>query len=806
MLFETVAINLRFAARRLLRTPMFMLGVVTIMAIGIGANTAVFTALDQTVIRPLPFRAPDRLMMLWEDFSALGRQPKNRVSPATFLDWRALNRSFDAVGAFALDTRTLTGTGAPRDIDGARVTSNLIPLLGVGPLLGRTFSADEESQSSGPVVLSHRLWHGAYGGDPAIVGQPILMNGQSRLVIGVMPRGFDFPDRDSADYWLPLGLSPQLLTRRSSHFLKVVGRLSSDRTLAQAQADMTAIAVQLAREYPSSNAQVGITVVPLKDEIVGQTRTAFTILIAAAACVLLIACANVAHLLLARASARRTEMAVRTALGASPWRLVSEVLTESTLLALLGALGGLVVARWSLAALQQMVPPALAGFVELHLDQRVLVFTATITAGASLLFGLAPAWPLARATPLDARGVIGDGHRRTRNVLIVLEVTLSFVLVVGAGLLVRTLWHLRAIDPGFRSGGMLTATVTVPLPKYQDSERRSRFYTEALARIRTIPGVTMAGATSDLPYTSRGNTMALQIEGQPQPPGVIQDALFRLVSVDYLQTIGARLVQGRFLEADDRADSASVVVVNETLAREYWPGQSPLGHRIDTGTGDGSPRWMTIVGVVADVRERGLDLAMKPGVYVPYTQTAITFFQPSELAVRTTREPLTISKEVQEAVWSVDRDQPISSLRTMDDIVDAELANRTQILELLGTFAVLAVVLAGFGVYAVLSLVVSQRTREIGLRLAIGARRADIVAGVLAHVGRLIAMALVAGIAAGIATTRLLSSLLYGVTPLDWRTFAAVALFLVLIAVLAALVPTRRAATVDPVTALRSDS
>src|SRR5215831_15184205 len=540
--------------------------------------------------------------------------------------------------------------------------------------------------------------------------------------------------------------------------------------------------------------------------MVGDTRTAFVILIAAAACVLLIACANVAHLLLARASARRADVAVRMALGASPGRLVGEILTESTLLAVLGAIGGLVVARWSLAALQQMVPSGLAGVVDLHLDPRVLAFTATLTMGSSILFGLAPAWQLSRLAQLGTRGVIGHRRRGTRSALVVLEVAVSFVLVVGAGLLVRTLWHLRAVDPGFRPAGMLTATVSVPLPKYQDSDRRSRFYNDALARIRTIPGVTMTGATSDLPYTSRGNTMALQVEGQPASDGVIQDALFRLVSVEYLQTIGARLVQGRFLDAGDRADSTPVVVVNESLARQYWPAQSAIGRRVDTGTGDGSARWMTVVGVVADVRERGLDLAMKPGVYVPYTQTAMTFFQPSELAIRTTREPMTIAKEVQEAVWSVDRDQPIANLRTMDDIVEVELANRTQMLKLLGTFAALAVVLAAFGVYAVLSLVVSQRTREIGLRLAVGARRADIVADVLAQVGRLTAAALVAGVVAGIATTRLLSSLLYGITPLDWKTFAAVALLLTLISLLAALVPTRRAASVDPIIALRGDS
>jgi predicted permease len=652
-------------------------------------------------------------------------------------------------------------------------------------------------------VLSYRLWQALYGGDPAVVGQTILMSGQSRQVVGVMPRGFDFPDRET-DYWLPLGLSPQLLTRRNSHFLKVVGRLSVDRALAQAQADMTAIAAQLAREYPSSNAHVGITIVTLKDEMIGETRTAFTILIAAAACVLLLTCANVAHLLFARVTARRADVAVRMALGASPRRLLGEVVTESTLLAVLGAGGGLLVARWSLATLQRMVPSALSGFVDLHVDARVLAFTAAITMASIILFGMAPASQLAHAA-LDSRGAIGGRHRRAGNLLIILEVAVSFVLLVGAGLLVRTLWHLRAVDPGFRSGGMLTATVTVPLPKYQDSERRGRFYTDTLGRIRMIPGVTMAGAASDLPYTSRGNTMSVAVEGQPAPAGVMEDALFRLVSVEYLQTIGARLVHGRFLDAGDRADSTPVVVVNETFARRYWPAQSALGHRIDTGTGDRTPQWMTIVGVVADVRERGLDLAMKPGVYVPYQQTAITFFQPSELAIRTTREPMTIAKEVQQAVWSVDRDQPVSNFRTMADIVDAELANRTQVLELLGTFAALAVLLAAFGVYAVLSLVVSQRTREIGLRLAVGARRVDIVVSVIGDVGRLTATALAAGTAAGIATTRLLSSLLYGVTPLDWRTFAAVALLLTFISLLAAFVPTRRAAAVDPIIALRGD-
>ena len=772
------------------------------MALGIGANAAIFTALDQTVIRPLPYRDPDRLVMVWEDYSAFG-VPKQRVSPATFLDWRRRTQTFAELAAYGAVTRNLLGTGAPEEVIGQRVTANLIPMLGVRPLVGRSFTPDEEEPEVRAVVLSYRLWKRKFAGDRELVGKTILMDGTAFAVIGVMPPGFDFPDRQT-EYWAPFGLSPQLLSRRNSHFLKVVGRLKPDRDVAAAQGDMKRVAGELAAEYPASNASVGITIVPLKDEMMGPSYVTFVILVGASACVLLVGCANVANLLLARASSRRRDVAVRLALGASPLRVIAGLLTENLLLSAAGGGLGLLIARWSLPVLQRMVPRSLAGFVELHLDPRALAFTAAVSVAAGMLFGLAPSLQLASIVP-TGRSTIGHANRRLANLLVIAELAIALVLVVGAALLIETLVHLQAVDPGFSSRSILTANLSIPMPKYQDAATRRRFYDDVLARVRAIPGTISAGLTSDLPYTSRGNTMALLIEGQPAPQGVGQDALFRLVSAGYLQTIGARLREGRLLDERDREGSLPVVVVNATLARQYWPAESSLGHKIDTGTGEGARRWMTIVGVVDDVRERGLDLALKPGVYVPFTQTDITFFQPSEIAVLTARAPLTIAGELQEAVHMVDAEQPVSNLRTIEEIVGEELAGRTQVLQLLATFAALALVLAALGTYAVLSYVVSQRTKEIGLRLAIGARPQDIVRAMLAYSTKLAATGVLLGLAAAAATTRLLTTLLFGVTPLDVRTLVGVAGLLAAVALIASYLPTRRAASLDPVAALREE-
>jgi putative ABC transport system permease protein len=793
--------DLRLAARLLARAPTFSLAVIVVIAVGVGANSAVFTALDQAIVRPLPYPGADRLVMVWEDFTLFG-VPKQRVSPRTYLDWKMRNRTLDDVAAFGGDVRNLAGDGPPEEVLGQHVTANFFHVLGVRPLLGRTFTSGEETPETKAVVLSYRLWQRRYGGRRDIVGTTVLMNGEKRDVIGVMPQGFDYPDRGT-QFWSPLGLPAEILARRNSHFLRVVARLLPRIDVARAQADMQDVAARLAAEFPATNERVGATVVSLADEMVGDTRRAFLMLIGAAASVLLIACANIANLLLARAVRRRPEIAIRVALGASPVRIVVEMLTESVLLSGTGALAGLMVARWALAMLQQMLPTAISGFVTLHIDARVLAFTAVVSVASALVFGGAPALYMAGLPAMNVRGSVGDGSRWLRSALVVVEIAVALVLAVGAGLLIQTLAHLNAVDPGFRPKSILTASIPIPIQKYPGSDSHHRFYSDILERVHAIPGVVSAGLTSDLPYTSRGNSMGLLVEGQPAPKEVGQDALFRLVSAGYLTTIGARLVQGRWIDEHDIASSLPVVVVNETMARRFWPDGRALGRRIDTGTGGGQLRWMTIVGVVADIRERGLDLATKAAVYVPFTQTEITFFQPSELAVLTSREPLTIAREVQNAVWAVDGEQPVSDIRTMEEIVEGEFANRTQVLQLLGTFAALALVLAALGIYSVLSFLVSQGTREIGLRMAIGAGTRDIMAAIFGYTARMTLAGIAIGAAAAAGATRLLSSLLSGVTPLDWKTFAGVAFLLTMVAVAAAYAPTRRAVTIDPAVALR---
>ena len=794
---ESLFSDLRYAIRILSRAPAFTLGVVTVLALGIGSNTAIFSALDQTVIRPLPYRDPGKLVTLWEDFSRIGGA-KSRVSPGTFLDWRRRTHSIDQLAAYAMRDVDLSGGGPPEQVLGLAVTSNLLPMLGVQPLLGRTFASNEEGPETKAVVLSYGLWQRRFGGDAALVGKSIAMNGESYTVLGIMPRGFVYPDR-ATEFWLPLGLSPQVLSRRNSHFLHVAGRIANGYSLHQAQDEMTAVAKQIEQEFPATNSKIGVTLVPLKDEMLGSSRTAFIILFSAAACVLLIACANVGNLLLARSSDRSKEIGVRLALGAAPLRVLRQILTENLLLSLAGGGLGVLLAVWSIHALQPMVPN---GLPDLRIEPRALVFTAGLSIVTGLLFGFAPAVRLAE-TRLTARSVIGQDGRRLRDALVVAELAIALVLVAGAALLIETLAHMRTVDPGFRSTNILTADIAVPYPKYADARKRRAFYDRVLARVRSIPGAKKVGLTSDLPYTSRGNTMALSVEGQPSPPGEQPDALFRLVSAGYLEAMGARLTRGRFLEEGDREDTTPVVVISESLARQYWPGQSALGKRIDTGTGDGKPVWMTVVGVVADIRERGLDLGLKPVVYVPYPQTTIGFFQPSEVAVLTAQDPLGITKELQQAVWAVDSELPVSHVRPMSAIVDDELASRTQVLTMLGAFATLALLLAALGIYGVLSYTVSQKRREIGLRMAIGASQWDVVAGVAAYAARLTAIGLAFGLLLSVTTTRLLSTLLYGVSPLDARAFGAVTVGLALVALVASCIPARRAANVDPVLALR---
>jgi putative ABC transport system permease protein len=800
--------DIRHSTRGLRNTPAFTLSVVAILALGIGANAAIFSALDQTVIRPLPYRDPDRLAMLAEDFSAFG-MPKNRVSPATFYDWRHRTASFVDLAAIRVSVMNLAEAGAPEQVLGAAATANLLPLVGVPPMLGRVLAPDEEGRDDRIVVLSERIWRRRLGADPAAVGRTIRMSDQPYTIVGVMPAGFHFPDAKT-DFWIPIGFRPDQLTARNSHYLRVVGRLRDGASWAAARDDMREIARQLAREFPQTNARTGIVVTPLKDEVTADARHALVLLLGAAGCVLLIACANVANLLIARTSRRQREIAVRIAIGAGRGHIVRHLLTEHFLLAAAGGCAGLIVARWSLTALTRFVPPPLSTSLNLHLDHRAVIFTFAAAAATALLFGAAPALQAASRditeTLKTAIGAsVGRKGARLRHSLVVAEIAIAVVLLADATLLIDSLIRLRAVDPGFRADHVLTADIVVPYPKYAQAARRQRFYVEVIARVRALPGVEGVGLTSDLPYTSRENYMSLKIEHRARPGGLEQDALFRLVSPGYLQTIGAKLRAGRFLDEMDGADAMPAVVVNDALARQYWPGESALGRRIDTGTGDGSPLWMTIVGVVEDIKERGLDYGPKPAVYVPFTQTTIAFFQPSEIAVRTRVPPTELASALQQAVWSVDPEQPVSTIRTMDDIVDEELANRQQVLSLLGTFAALALVLAAMGIYAVLSYLVAESRREIGLRIAIGATPRAIVRAILTRSARLTAIGLAVGLTGAAATTRWLGSLLFGVSPVDPSVLVGVSALMTGISLFASFVPARRAAAIDPIVVLRAE-
>ena len=799
----SIVADVRYGLRRLWNAPMFTLSVVLVLALGVGANAALFSALDKAVLTPLPYERADRLALLSEDFSAFGT-PRSRVSPATFADWKERTRSFADLAAFGMATRNLTEGGAPEELAGQTVSHNFFSLLGVTPFRGRAFRAEEEAPGHAVVILSHELWRRRFGADERALGRTVGLGGVPHTVVGIMPARFRFVDGD-AEFWLPLALSPELRARRNSHFLRVLGRLRPGTEWAAAAAEMREIADQLAREYPASNERVGIAVAPLVDELQGDTRGALGLLLSAAACVLLMACANVATLLLARSAGRRSEIAVRLAIGGSRGRILQQLLTENLLLALAGGAAGVLVAALGLSALRPFVPPALSSFVRIDFDLRMLGVALIASIGTALVFGLLPALRLA-STDLRARerGFVGGQRRSMRDGLVAAQVAIALVLLVGAGLLLKTLAQLRNVRPGFDMERVLTARVTPPFPKYEDFQARTHFFDEVLSRVRALPGVDRAGLTSDLPFTARGNTMSIALEGRPASD-LGQDALFRLVSSDYLEAIGARLTTGRLLDERDRPESTAVVVVNESFARKYWPGEGALGRRLDTGTGGPTDLWLTVVGVVADIRERGLDLANAPAVYVPYTQARISFFVPSEIAVRTKGEPRGMAPLVQAAVWAVDPEQPVVDARTMGDIADGEVAGRRRVLGLLSAFAALALVLATVGVYAVLAQLVSERRREFGVRLAIGATPSAILHSVLRHSAALMLAGAVVGLGAAAAASRVLESLLYDVSPLDPSVFAGVTALFGFIAALASYVPARRAARVDPASVLRSE-
>ncbi len=806
--------DVQYGARVLQKSPGFTVAAVLTLALSIGANTAIFSVVHAVLLQPLPFRNPDRLAMVWEDASFMGF-PEDTPAPANFVDWKNRNHVFEDMAALRGDLMNLTGDGPAEEVEVKVATPNFFPLLGVRPLVGRTFLPEEGQAGAGKtVLLSQGLWVRRYSGSPDIVGKRILMNGETYTVVGVLPPGFDFPDR--VDVWIPLALPPEQWHQRGTHYLQVVARLRDGVTVDRARADMAAIARQLEHEYPETNSRLGTVVIPLHDQFVGNLRLAFLVLLAAVGGVLLIACANLANLLLARATVRGREMAVRMALGARRNRIVRQVLTESILLSLLGGAAGIFLASWTLGFLTKLIPLALTTTTTIRLSAPVLMFSMAIAACAGILFGLAPALQIsgvriAETLKQGGRSGVGAGRGRVRSALVVAQVSVTVILLIGTGLLLQTLLRLHQIDPGFRPDHVLclrTSLADSANSRYRELKDRVEFYQRVLARVTVLPGVVTAGYTTFLPLTNRGGTSGFAIEGKPiLTAGVGNDANHRVVTPDYLRAIGVPLIAGRFLSESDGPNARPVALINQTMARQYWPGGDPLGKRFKLGEDSSTAPWITIVGVAGDVRQMGLDVPTRAEMYFPYQQPAgaYGYFMPRDLAIRVTGDPVRLVSAVRRVIAEVDKDQPISHVQPMELLLDSEVASRQVQAELLGAFAILALALASLGIYGVLAYAVTQRTSEIGLRMALGARQQELLRSVMSQGARLTGAGVVLGLAGAWMLTRLMRSLLYGITATDLTTFMGCSGIVLLVGLSACYFPARRAARVDPTLALRHE-
>jgi len=796
--------DLRYSVRQIAKNPGFFTVAVAALALGIGANTAIFSAVEAVLLRPLPYFQPNRLVMVWEDASFIGF-PDNTPAPANYVDWKAQNAVFTDMAARQASTMSLTGDGAPEQLYGQRVTSNFFDVLGVQPAIGWAFTAEEDKAKEQVVLLSYGLWQRRFGGDRSIVGRAILLNNAQTKVVGVMPKGFFFREKN-VDYWMPLYFTPERWAQRGNHFLNVVARLRAGVTRKQAQTEMDAIATRLQQQYPETNTKLGATVVPMREDFAGDTKDGLLVLQVASVFVLLIACSNLANLLLARSTGRKREMAVRIALGATRGQIARQLLAESLLLSVAGGALGLAVGQACWNSFRTLVPPQIgqAGF---QVDWQVLLFTAGISVAAGVLFGFAPAL---RASDISLHEALKEGGRsgesrsamKLRDGLVVGQFGLAFALLVCAGLMIQTIWNLRKQDLGFRADHLLTMAVPLPDSKYDTKEKRRNFYNNVAAGVRALPGVKGADFISDAPFTANGDTYGYIVEGEPPlKAGEANDALYREVTPHYFETVGATLREGRFLQDSDLEGGQLVVLVNEFFAKRHWPGQSAIGKRIHFD--DKDEPWRTVAGVVRDMRDRGLLLSMKPAVYVPVNQVKPDTY--SNLVVRTAMEPKGTMKAAESVVWAIDPQQPVTLVRTMDELIEADVADRTRPMILLGVFAGLALVLACIGVYGVLAYAVAQRTREIGVRMALGAKPVDVTRMILARGVALTAVGLLAGGALAAGLGGLLQTLLFGVKPVAPAIYAATAVALMLVAMAACVIPAYRASRVDPVVALRNE-
>jgi putative ABC transport system permease protein len=809
---ETLWHDLRFAARTLVKKPGFTFVLVLALALGIGANTAIFSVVNAVLLRPLPYKDAERLVWIW------GTNPKNDIEHETaslpdYHDWKQQAESFEEMGAWGNSRITLTGDGEPERFDAAYVTAGFFDVLGAQAALGRTFTPDEDKPGNDKVIIiSHALWQRRFGADPKLIGKTVLVNGGPCQVVGVMPADFKHPNPEAnkrVEIWQPLGVD-YLKAGRRGDYLNVIARLKPNVSIEQGRSELVTIAAQLERQYPDTNTGWSTIVLPLHERFVGDVRPVLIVLLGAVGFLLLIACANVANLLLAKAAARQKEMAIRTALGARRWRIIRQLLTESVLLAVVGGAFGLLLAIWGIDALVALSPGNIPRLSEIRLDGRVLLFTFGISLITGVLFGLFPALQAANPNLNETlkeggRGTTESGRSgRARRALVVAEIALALVPLVGAGLMVKSFVRLQDVNPGFNPERVLAVEVYLPRTTYKEGQQATTFYRELLTKVQNLPGVEAASAIDTLPLSGGGAVYGFSVEGHPlQPTDNTPDAEYRVVTPEYFETMSIPLLRGRYLSEQDGPNVPKSFVINDTLARRYFGDEDPIGKRLNLGD-DKDPNWFTIVGIVRDTRHESLGVEPYPQMYTVNTQAPV---RSMALVVRTTGDPAQMIPTIRSTITAMDSTLALNNARTMAQVMATSLARPRFNMLLMSLFAVVALLLAAVGVYGVMAYSVTQRTHEIGVRMALGASSREVLKMVVRQGMTLTLVGVGIGLAGAYAVTALIRSLLSGllfqVGTHDPLTFVGIALLLALVALLACMIPARRATKVDPMVALR---
>jgi putative ABC transport system permease protein len=793
---------MRYGARMLWKKPGFTIVAIVTLALGIGANTTIFSFVNGILLRSLPYPQPDRLVVL--DETALKRGITSMsVSYPNFLDWREQNRVFEDIAAYGGSSLALTGSGEPEQLRGAEVSHGLFEILRVSPLMGRTITAEEDRPQNDDVVLiGYGLWQRRFGGDPALLGQKVLLNARPYTVIGIMPEGFRFPE--VADYWVPLALTTQIYTR-TDHGLSAIARLKDGVSIPQAAAEMADIAERIERQNPVTNEGLGVSVASLHDTLTGDYHRALMILLSVVGCVLLIACANVANLMLVRATTRQREMAIRVALGASRWRIVRQLLTESLLLSIAGGGLGLLLAVWGLDLLLAAIPIKLPFWMKFGIDLRVLGFTLGVSLLTGLIFGVLPAIHASKTnlneTLKEGGRGIGSSRQRSRSLFVVAEIALSLVLLAGAGLMMRSFLRLQHVNSGLNPAGVMTMRISLPRLRYAEAQQRSSYYRQLMERLRALPGVERAAAIHTLPLSGDWWGRSLTVEGFPvlsvgQAPSIQHN----VVTPGYFSTLGIPLLEGRDFTDADTADGPKITIIDERLARQYWPNESPIGKRIRFGPPEDNEPWHTIVGVVGAVRHERLDAETRMSVYLTHAEVPISGMF---ITVRGAAAPESLIAPVRQQIHELDPALPLTHVRTMDEVIAQAIWQPRLYTILFGVFAAVALLLAAVGLYGVMAYSVTVRTHEIGLRMALGAQTGAVLRLVAGQAIKLVLVGVTLGLIAALLLTRLMADLLFSTSTSDPLTFTAIAVLLMLVALAACYLPARRATKVDPMVALR---